>query len=114
MDLSRHEAYGGKKLNAQLEEQEDDPKFEEAVFGREVREFIENDRIGKYLISKAQEDIAEAAHELLTVDPTDMPKIRAIQNRAAVANAVRDWLRQAIQDGENAVQAIQQERDTRG
>lgn len=101
-------------MNAQLEEPIDDPKLEMAIFGREVEEFIENDRIGRYLVSKAMEDIQSAATDLLTVDPNDTAKIREIQNRAAVANAVRGWLGQAVSDGQNAAQAIQQERDTRG
>jgi len=103
-------------MNAQPQEIElsEDQKIEQAIFGREVADFIEHDRIGRYLIEKAKEDIQEAATELLTVDPSDISKVRLIQNKAAVANAVRNWLGQAVQDGRNAELLLQEQRDGLG
>jgi hypothetical protein len=111
-------AYGTQEslqLNAQPDiDLPDDPKVEQAIFGREVQDFIEHDRIGKYLIAKAMAEIESAATELLTVDPTDVGKLRFIQNRAAVANLVRVWLGQAVQDGMNAEVVLQAQRDGLG
>jgi hypothetical protein len=92
----------------------DDPKWETAVFGREVADFIDNDRIGQYLINRAQRDLAQAQERLLSVDPTDAKAIAAMQLDARVANRVRGWLAEAVQDGIDAEILIQQERDTHG
>lgn len=88
-----------------------DPKWETAVFGREVEAFIETDRIGQYLIDQAKKDLEEAQGKLLEVDPTDAKTIAALQLDARVANRVRGWLAAAIQNGHDAETLIQQERD---
>lgn len=112
-------------MNAQPQELEEDelqrleraikesPTLQIAAFGAEVREFIENDNIGKYIVSRAKQDIAEAAAALLDADPSKPEEIRAIQNKAKVAGLVRDWLGAAVRDGINAETSAQQERDTR-
>jgi len=92
----------------------DDPKVELAVFGREVEQFIDESPIGKYVVERAQADIEAAKTELLTVDPSDVAKIREIQGRAAIANSVRQWLREAITTGRNAAAILEQERDEHG
>ena len=91
-----------------------DPKWETAVFGREVADFIDGDRIGQYLIDRARRDLEEAQAKLLEVDPTDHKAIASLQLDARVANRVRGWLAQAIEDGKNAEILIQQERDGDG
>lgn len=91
-----------------------DPKWETAVFGREVAEFVEHDRIGQYIIDQAQADLAEAQSKLLEVDPTDAKAIAALQLDARVAQRVRTWLAEAIQNGRDAETLIQQERDEHG
>lgn len=91
-----------------------DPKWETAVFGREVTAFIETDRIGQYLIDRAQADLAEAQAKLLEVDPSDAKVIALLQLDARVAQRVRGWLAEAIQNGKDAEVLIQQERDGDG
>lgn len=88
-----------------------DPKWETAVFGREVQAFIDTDRIGQYLIDQAKRDLATAHEKLLDVDPSDSKTIAALQLDARVANRVRGWLAAAIQNGQDAETLIQQERD---
>jgi hypothetical protein len=88
-----------------------DPKWEQAVFGREVEAFIKTDRIGQYLIDQAKRDLEEAQSKLLEVDPSDAKAIAAIQLDARVANRVSGWLAAAIQNGRDAQTLIQQERD---
>lgn len=91
-----------------------DPKMETAVFGREAEYFIENDPIGQYIINQAQSDLQQASEGLLEVDPHDFQKIAQLQLDARVANRVRGWLKQAIENGKNAALLIQEERDTNG
>lgn len=104
-------------MNAQPEIVSEDESIEAqreiAVFGREVELFIETDRIGRYLVSKARLDIDEAQVALLSVDPDDVKKVRDLQFKARIAAAVVGWLKQAIVDGQNATQTLQQERDSR-
>ena len=91
-----------------------DPKMETAVFGREVEHFIDEDPIGRYIIDRAKADLAEASEKLLEVDPSDAPKIAALQLDARVAQRVRGWLKEAIQNGRDAQILIKTERDEYG
>lgn len=88
-----------------------DPKWESAVFGREVKNFVEGDPIGRYLIEQARRDLETAQAGLLEVDPSDAKAIARLQLDARVAVRVKDWLGQAIENGLNAEILIQQERD---
>lgn len=88
-----------------------DPNVETAVFGREVTDFVERDRIGQYLIDRAKLDLVTAQTELLEVDPSDFKKIALLQLDARVANRVRGWLMEAIKNGLDAEVLLQQERD---
>lgn len=91
---------------------QDDPDLlETAVFGREVEQFIEHDRIGQYLKDKALADLTAAHDALVQVDPTDYRKIAALQLEARVAERVRGWLSDAIEAGRQATVVLQQERD---
>lgn len=91
-----------------------DPAGAIAVFGKEVEYFIDQDPIGQFIIDRAKRDLAEAQEELLLVDPTKAEDVRALQNKAAVANSVRRWLAEAIQDGRAAAAQLQLERDEHG
>ena len=91
-----------------------DPAGELAVFGREVEIFIDQDPIGQYLVKRAREDIEAAQEGLLEADPEDPKAIRGLQFKAAVANRVRTWLGEAIQNGRAAAAQMQLERDENG
>lgn len=90
------------------------PDMEAAVFGREVEEFVEHDRIGKYLIDRAQQDLAEAQEELTTLSPFEAGPIMQAQIKARAAKNIRDWIADAINRGREAAQLLQQERDEHG
>ena len=92
----------------------ENPNFETAVFGREVEDFVDNDRIGQYLVKRAREDLEEAQVALLDVDPEDPSEIRRLQNKAAIALSVARWLREAVEQGRAAAEVIQQEHDSGG
>lgn len=91
-----------------------DPAGAIAVFGKEVEYFIDQDPIGQYIIERAKRDLAEAQEELLEVDASKPDEVRKLQNKAAVANSVRRWLAEAIQDGRAAAAQLQMERDENG
>ena len=101
----------GEEIRSELE---GDPAGEIAVFGREVEIFIEEDPIGKYLIERARQDIQEAQDDLLDVDPSKVEDVRKLQFKASVANRVRVWLGEAIQNGRAAAAQLQLERDEHG
>lgn len=92
----------------------EDPKLEQAVFGRDVEFWIETDPIGQYVIARARQDLEEVKEALVTVDPCDAQAIRALQHKAGIAISIRDWLGQAIAAGRSATDSLQQERDEHG
>lgn len=100
--------------NGLASEEAKDPRFEQAAFGREVAYFVDEDRIGRYLVEKARLDLETAHAALVDVDPTDSQTIAALQLDARVANRVREWLGEAIENGRAAEASLQQEQDEHG
>jgi hypothetical protein len=87
----------------------EDPKLEAAVFGEEVRRFLQDDRIGRYIVAKAAEQVESSLLELKEVDPEDAKAIRTIQTKIRVAESVVGWLAEAIDNGERAKQILEDE-----
>jgi len=58
--------------------------------------------LGKFLVSKADREIAAATDELVAADPEDVKKNRDLRNRIHVANMFVTWLRDAIEIGRAA------------
>jgi hypothetical protein len=92
-------------------ERDRDIQMELVTFGKEVEYFLENDRIGKYLLECAILDMSEAAEELAAVDAHDVAKVHGLQIKFRVASQVRQWLGQAVQRGMEARTIIEQEED---
>lgn len=88
---------------------QEDPRFEAAVLGREIEQWIETDPIGQYIVARAREEIEEVKEALLTEE--DGVKIKALQSRAAICSRVAQWLGEAVQAGRASVIALQTERD---
>jgi hypothetical protein len=86
-----------------------DIQMELVTFGKEVEYFLEQDRIGKYLLECAVLEMSEVAEELSVVDAHEVAKVQALQIRFRVANSVRQWLAQAVQRGMEARTIIEQE-----
>ena len=86
-----------------------DEKVEQAIFGEEVRQFLENDRVGQYLVRKAQAEVEDAMVELKDVDADNPNAIRRIQMRIRVAESVVGWLAAAVDDGLRARQILEDE-----
>lgn len=86
-----------------------DPKMEQAVFGEEVRRFLVEDRIGRYITAKAAEEVMNGLEQLKDVEPDDAKTIRAIQTKIRVAESVVSWLAEAVDNGERAQQILEDE-----
>lgn len=90
----------------------EDPETEmiqRAVFGKQVEAFL-NSEIGKYMVSRAHDQRSAAEAEFLTVDCSNAEQVRAIQNRAIIADSVVGWLQDAVQDGVQALGIIEDRR----
>lgn len=70
-------------------------------FGFQVQAFLESE-VGRYLIKRAEDEIADACDELKTVSPTDPVEITRLQNRVFRAESIQYWLAEAMQTGVNA------------
>ncbi len=77
-----------------------------AVFGKQVESFLGSE-IGRYILTRASEQKAEAQAEFLEVDPQDTAKVRAIQNKILLANDIARWLADAVSDGLRALSIIE-------
>ena len=69
-------------------------------FGAEVKAFL-GTNIGKYLVAKAEGEVADAVEELKTVSPSDPVAIADLQNRVYRAESFQYWLAEAIQTGQS-------------
>lgn len=86
-----------------------DIQMELVTFGKEVEYFLENDRIGQYLIECAVLDMSEAAEAMAETNAHEVAKMQEHQMKFKVAQAVRQWLGQAVQRGMEARTIIEQE-----
>ncbi len=90
----------------------DDPVVRWATFGRLVEDFLSGP-IGSHLVHKAQDEIAEAVEKLKHVDPDDAKAIRALQNKAYVAESIMGWLGDVIHEGQGALEALKEDEHAR-
>lgn len=74
------------------------------ALGEEAERFIES-RLGRHMIERAEEEIANAVEVLKTVDPENIKEIRALQNKIKVGEDFQYWLAEAVQAGLNAIEA---------
>jgi len=83
-----------------------DPLLRVAVFGEQVRNFLETD-IGDYLLKQAEYDAREAMDKLKHVSPWRRRKIQELQNDIRVAENFLTWLADALHSGEQAKQQLE-------
>lgn len=83
---------------------------EEAVFGQQVEDFFRSD-IGKYLLSRCDDELTAAVAEFRAADPSDHKKMAKIQARMWRADSFHDWLGEAIQAGRNALGILEDRGD---
>lgn len=92
--------------------------YSAAVLGEEVRTFLLNDPVGRYLHHRAKAQIAQAEIDALAVDVDGwrgwlfaQRKLRKIKQRADIARVFINWLGDAIVDGSNAERELSEYRE---
>lgn len=70
-------------------------------FGFEVEAFLQG-KIGRYIVARAEAEIAEAVEALKRIDPNDANGVREQQARVYRAESIQFWLAEVIQEGINA------------
>jgi hypothetical protein len=80
--------------------------YRRAAFGKQMEHFMSSD-IGNYLIARAHEQKLEAQEAFLTVDCNSALAVYDIQNRILVANSVVGWMLDAVNDGLQAINIIE-------
>ena len=73
----------------------------EAVLGRDAAEFLASD-VGRYLIGRCEQEIADASESLATVSPWRRNRIKQLQNEIWRAKSVQGWLVELVQQGRQA------------
>lgn len=71
--------------------------------GFRAEDFVASD-LGQYLEHRAMLEVESARAELEVADPEDAKTIRALQQKIAVAKQWRQWIEDAVADGEQAQQ----------
>lgn len=90
--------------------------FNVARLGEDVRSFLTQHPVGKYLHERAKLEIEKCREEALEVDLDAWPrfrgrnKLRKIQQRRDVAKAFIDFLADAIINGDQAASELEQYR----
>lgn len=87
----------------------DDALFQKAALGVDIEHFIHEDRIGIYLMRRAEEARAAATALWAKTDPTDTDAIRELQWQYSIPDLLVAWLEGAITDGLAAEQSIELE-----
>jgi hypothetical protein len=85
-----------------------DERVSVAQFGKQVEMFLETD-IGRYLVSRAKEDIDQAVEEMKRTNPHDVKLMLTVQNRVHVAETVLSWLGDAIRSGHSSLESLKEE-----
>lgn len=85
-----------------------DVLWAEATLGRDAQEFLASD-VGRYLIGRCDQEIAEAQEKLNVVSPWRRNRIRQLQNEIWRAQAVKTWLAELIEAGQQAEVLLEQD-----
>ena len=91
----------------------EDPVVRLAVFGRQVEDFV-NSEIGRFITRRADDEIADCLDQLKTISPAypwGRRKIARIQAQIGVAERVMQWLAEAITNGQQAMNIIEDKDD---
>ena len=80
----------------------------EAILGRDAQDFLNSD-IGRFLIGRCEQEIADARNKLDIVSPWRRNRIRQLQNEIWRAKSLQSWLIELIQAGEQAEQMLDEQ-----
>lgn len=82
----------------------------EATLGRDAEEFLSSD-VGRYLIGRCEQEIADAQEKLSQVSPWRRNRIKELQNEVWRARSVRQWLAGLVVSGKEAEKQLEQSQD---
>jgi hypothetical protein len=91
----------------------EDPVVRTAVFGRQVEDFVNGD-IGRFVTKRADDEINECLDKLKVTRPSTQAAIQhieSLQSRIAVCERVIAWLAEAITEGHQAMNIIEDKND---
>ncbi len=80
--------------------------FAEAALGRDAEEFLSGD-LGRYMLSRADEEEREALDELATVWPWRRGRIAQLQLKIKNARAFRNYLADLVITGKQALDTLE-------
>lgn len=109
--MSRGEAFDYSTVEF-ISEQERE-YFAEAHLGEQVRDFLVSP-VGRYLHGRAKQTILDCKDKLADTDPTEkggIAKWKAIKQDMANANAFMAWCAEAIVNGDNAANQLEEYRE---
>lgn len=84
--------------------------YAEAILGKDAEDFLASD-VGRFLIGRAEQEVAEAMDELKRCHPWRTRKLRELQNRIWRAESVQGWLGELIIRGRQALSQLEQHED---
>lgn len=86
----------------------ENPMVRTAVFGEQVQEFLRGP-IGRYLIERAEKQLAAAFDHLKVAAADDVIRIMTLQAEIRYLEDFEIWLGAAVQDGLTATAALEGE-----
>ena len=87
----------------------EDPVVRTAVFGKQAEDFVNSD-IGRHITKRADDEISECLDKLKVTRPNSpgaVQQIESLQSRIAVCERVIAWLAEAITEGQQAMNIIE-------
>lgn len=84
--------------------------YAEAILGKDAEEFVQSE-LGQFVIGRADQEIAEAMHELKNCHPWRTRKIKELQNRIWRAEQFQGWLAELITRGRQAISQLEEPED---
>lgn len=84
-----------------------DTLIEQIALQEEVQKFL-NSKIGVYLQRKMEDDMKSAMLSLIKTNPKDIDIIETLQNKYRVCQMIKIYLAQAIVNGQQASNFLQQ------
>lgn len=91
----------------------DDPLVRTAVLGKQIENFLDSD-VGRLVAQRAADEIDACAEILKKTSPRHFwgrAKIERLQNKIAIAESVIRWLADAVTEGQQATQILEDAND---
>lgn len=82
-----------------------DTLLAEAALGQDAEEFLAG-QMGRYILGRCDQEVAEAQGYLATVCPWRRNRIRQLQNQIWRAQSVKRWLAELIVSGRQAAAVL--------